>query len=137
MAAGDRDLKPIEFQVTRIPQVRVIFGEYESCLVQVLGDGRPLHIRGTEHDLWRFFRTILAETVEPFAEQAVERARSQTLRMGSLDERVERLTRELESAKEQLRIERGVRDGVEKALVRRDGPNRAASEVAEFRGEVE
>lgn len=125
-------LEPVEFVVTRNPEVRVIFVDVDSTLIQILGGGRPLVFRGTEHGLWRFARTFTAETQEAFAEQAMDRSHSQTARVCSLQERLEELEETVRVHRQRLLVEQSVRTRVEKELTARDGHNRAQLKIARF-----
>lgn len=130
MERSQASLRPVEFVVTRNPETRVIFAEYDRALIQVLTGGRPCHFVGTEHALWLFSRTFWNETSESFAEQATERCRSQASRVCRLEDRLDQLQAELERADERFRLERALRSGLEKELVSRDGFNRTQRKLA-------
>jgi hypothetical protein len=136
MPGKDELSRTVDFRVTRIPQIRVIPGDFEHCTLQSLGEDVPLQIIGTEHDLLRWALTFGPESIHQLVEVLVERAAGQAMRMSSLDDRIERITRELESTREQLRIERAVREGFERRVASLDGFSRATSKAAEIRLEV-
>jgi len=139
-------LEPVEFVLRRIPEVRVIFADYESALIQILTGERPCQFRSSEHRLWLFARAFTAATSDAFADQATERSRAQTSRLCMLQDRLDRLERDLEQSRERGLVDRAVRAALEKELRSRDGFNRAelrlaaivrdASMIAGQRGEV-
>ena len=120
----------VEFVLTRIPEVRVIFADYDSSMIQVLAGDRACLFRGTEHRLWLFARAFVSETTEAFAEQATERSRAQACRLCALQDLIDRLEQDLDRVRGDCRLERALRARLEKELVRRDGENRVRALVA-------
>jgi len=127
-----RPLEPVEFQIVKNPEIRVIFADYENSVIQVLTGDRSCHFRGTEHRLWLFSRTFVNDTSEAFAEQATERCRSQASRVCMLQDRLEELETDLRTAKERYLVEQAVRARLEKELTSRDGYNRTQRKVADM-----
>jgi len=121
---------PIEFIITRNPETRVIFAEYDHALIQVLTGGRPCHFVGTEHRLWLFGRTFSHAVDDAFAEQATERGRSQASRVCVLQDRMDELLADLEEARRRHAIELAVRARLEKELTSRDGFTRAQRKLS-------
>lgn len=122
----------VELRITRAPEVRVVLGEFDSSVIQVLGEERPLHIRGTEHGLWTFARVFSNVTTDAFAEHAIELMGSQALRMSSVEARAERVAAELVTARHQLKTEHAVREYLERELTSREGLERANAKIAEI-----
>jgi len=124
-----RQHDPVEFVITRNPEIRVLFGDYDDALIQVLTGDRPCHYRAPEHRLWLFGRTFSHAVDDAFAEQATERGRSQASRLCALTDARDELQRELERARHRLLVELAVRRRLERELVSRDGYNRTRIKV--------
>lgn len=129
MERSKTSLRPVEFKIVRIPDIRVLFADYEDAVIQILTAQGACHFRGTEHRLWLFQRALDRTLAEAFADQATERARSQASRLCALEDRRTELQQELERLKHRLLVEQGVRTRLERELTTRDGFNRARLKV--------
>jgi len=133
----EKQLASPEFVVTRIPEIRVLFGDYDAAVIQVLLGEVQCLFRGTEHRLWLFARAFTRETSEAFAEQATERARGQASRLCVLRDKIEAIERELDRKKRDCLVEQFVRVRLERKLVSRDGMNRTQRTVRALLDEAE
>lgn len=126
----------IEFEVKRIPTVRVIFGDWENALIQVEAGGAPLNIRGTEDRLWILSRELTTETTGAFADQAMDRSRTQSSQLAAIEAKFIDLTADHESITRQLMLAQEIRDRFEKHMEAKEGFNRTRAKTEEFLQEI-
>ena len=126
----------VEFEVKRIPTVRVIFRDWENALIQVEAGGAPLNIRGTEDRLWILSREFTTETTGAFADQAMDRSRTQSSQFASIEAKYIELTADHERITRQLLLAQELRQRFEKLLESRDGYNRTRATTEEFLQEI-
>ena len=126
----------IEFEIKRIPTVRVIFGEWQNALIQVEAGGAPLNIRGTEDRLWILSREFTTETTGAFADQAMDRSRTQSSQFASIEAKYIELTADHERITRQMMLAQELRDRFQKEIESRDGYNRTRERTEEFLQEI-
>jgi len=126
----------IEFVVDRIPTVRVIFGDWENAVIQIEAGGEPLNIRGTEDRLWIASRVINEETNGAFADQAMDRSRTQSSRLAAIESKHIDLTEVHERVTRQLMLAQALRDKFQKEIESRDGFNRTRATTERFLQEI-
>ena len=136
MAKHRESAAAVEFKVKRIPTVRVIFGDWEHALIQVEAGGAPLNIRGTEDRLWILSREFTTETTGAFADQAMDRSRTQSSQFASIEAKYIELTADHERITRQLLLAQELRQRFEKLLESRDGYNRTRATTEEFLQEI-
>ncbi len=126
----------IEFEIKRIPTVRVIFGDWENAVIQIEAGGEPLNMRGTEDRLWIASRVFSEETNGAFADQAMDRSRTQSSRLASVEAKYIDLTETHERVTRQLMLAQALRDKFEKEIESRDGFNRTRATTERFLQEI-
>lgn len=126
----------VDFEVKRIPTVRVIFGDWENALIQVEAGGAPLNIRGTEDRLWILSREMTTETTGAFADQAMDRSRTQSSQFASIEAKFIELTADHERITRQMMLAQELRDRFQKEIESRDGYNRTRARTEEFLQEI-
>lgn len=126
----------VEFEINRIPTVRVIFGDWENALIQIEAGGEPLNIRGTEDRLWVASRIFNSETTGAFADQAMDRSRTRSSQLEAVESKYIDLTASHESVTRQLMLAQAVRDGLEKEIESRVGFNRTRAKTEEILQEI-
>lgn len=136
MAKHQESAAAVEFEVKRIPTVRVIFRDWENALIQVEAGGAPLNIRGTEDRLWILSREFTTETTGAFADQAMDRSRTQSSQFASIEAKYIELTADHERITRQLLLAQELRQRFEKLLESRDGYNRTRATTEEFLQEI-
>ena len=136
MAKHQESAAAVEFEVKRIPTVRVIFADWENALIQVEAGGAPLNIRGTEDRLWILSREFTTETTGAFADQAMDRSRTQSSQFASIEAKYIELTADHERITRQLLLAQELRQRFEKLLESRDGYNRTRATTEEFLQEI-
>ena len=136
MAKHQESAAAVEFEVKRIPTVRVIFEDWENALIQVEAGGAPLNIRGTEDRLWILSREFTTETTGAFADQAMDRSRTQSSQFASIEAKYIELTADHERITRQLLLAQELRQRFEKLLESRDGYNRTRATTEEFLQEI-
>lgn len=136
MSAPEESAAAVEFEVKRIPTVRVIFGGWENALIQVEAGGAPLNIRGTEDRLWILSRELTTETTGAFADQAMDRSRTQSSQLASIEAKFIELTADHERITRQMMLAQELRDRFQKEIESRDGYNRTRAKTEEFLQEI-
>ena len=126
----------IEFEVKRIPTVRVIFGDWDNALIQMEAGGEPLNIRGTEDRLWIASRVFNEATNGAFADQAMDRSRTRSSQLEAIGAKHIELTAKHESVQRQLMLAQELRDRFQKEIESKDGFNRMREKTEQFLEEI-